>query len=93
MAAAAPATPGKVAVSGLKLTLARDGKAQVLQDDGTLPKARRCVSAYGIAQAHLHEAPDGTVTLVALLETVNNDGMHAGPNRRFMAVTRRLPRK
>lgn len=85
------ATPGKIAVAGLKFTLAIAGKSLVLQEDKSLPKARRCVSAYGIAEAYLHTAPDGSVTLATLIETVDNHDYHAGPNRRFMAVTRRLP--
>ena len=84
---------GKVAVAGLKLTLMLDGKTTVLQEDKKLPDARRCVSAYGIAEAHLHTAPDGAVTIAAMIETVDNHDYHAGPNRRFMAVTRRLPPK
>ena len=78
-----------VGTSGLpvdeRITVFPDGQFATLQ--------RPYNQVMGLAQAHLHEAPDGTVTLVALLETVDNDGMHAGPNRRFMAVTRRLPRK
>jgi hypothetical protein len=84
---------GAVDVAALKLTFMLDGKPLVLQEDKTLPRARRCVAAYGIAEAYLHTAPDRTVTLVALLETADKDDMHAGPNRRFMAVTRRLPPK
>lgn len=84
---------GKVAVAGLKLTLVLDGKPMVLQEDRKLPEARRCVSAYGIADTYLHAAPDGTVTIAAMIETVDNHDYHAGPNRRFIAVTRRLPPK
>lgn len=84
---------GQVAVAGLKLTLTLDGKPVVLQEDKKLPDARRCVSAYGIAEAHVHAASDGTVTIAAIIETVDNHDYHAGPNRRFMAVTRRLPPK
>jgi hypothetical protein len=35
---------------------------------------------------------DGAQTLAVLLETVDAHDFHAGPNRRFMAVTKRLPR-
>ena len=84
---------GKVAVAGLKLTLMLDGKPTILQEDSKLPESRRCVSGYGIAEAYLHTAPDGAVTLVAMIETVDNHDYHAGPNRRFMAVTRRLAPK
>ena len=75
----------------LRLTL--DGKPTILQEDRKLPEARRCVSGYGIAEAYLHAAPDGAVTIAAIIETVDNHDYHAGPNRRFMAVTRRLAPK
>jgi hypothetical protein len=84
---------GKVAVAGLKLTLTLDGKPTVLQEDRKLPETRRCVSGYGIAEAYLHTAPDGAVTIAAIIEAVDNHDYHAGPNRRFIAVTRRLPPK
>ena len=84
---------GKVAVAGIKLTLTLDGKPTILQEDRKLPEARRCVSGYGIAETYLHAAPDGAVTIAAIIETVDNHDYHAGPNRRFMAVTRRLAPK
>lgn len=84
---------GKVKVAGLKLTLTLDGKPILLQEDKKLPAARRCVSGYGIAEAYLHAAPDGAVTIAAIVETIDNHDYHAGPNRRFMAVTRRLAPK
>jgi predicted secreted protein len=69
-----------------------DGTAPItLQQDKQLPKRRRCVTAYGIADVYHHQAKDGTQTLAVLVETVDADGFHAGPNRRFMAVTARLP--
>jgi predicted secreted protein len=86
-------TFGNVIVQGLTLTLTLDGGAStVLQTDKRLPKSRRCVTEYGIAEAFLHEAADGAQTLAVLLETVDAHDFHAGPNRRFMAVTKRLPR-
>lgn len=79
---------------GLKLTLAVAGQpAIVMQDDKALPKSRGCAHDYGIAEAWLHKAPDGTVTLAALVEYSDNQDYHAGPNRRFMAVTKRLARR
>jgi hypothetical protein len=85
---------GKARVAGLRLTLELEGAAQaVLQDDKTLPNGRRCAEAYGVAEAHLHTAPDGTITLAALIEYADNQNFHAGPNRRFLAVTKRLARK
>ena len=84
---------GSVIVQGVTLTLSLDGgEPIVLQSDKRLPKSRRCVTEYGIAEAWLHEAADGTQTLAVLLETVDAHEFHAGPNRRFMAVTKRLPR-
>jgi predicted secreted protein len=86
-------TFGDVIVQGLTLTLTLDdGASTILQMDKRLPKSRRCVTEYGIAEAWMHEAPDGTQTLAVLIETVDAHEFHAGPNRRFMAVTKRLPR-
>jgi predicted secreted protein len=87
------ATYGNVIVQGVTLTLSLDGgEPMVLQADKRLPKNRRCVTAYGIAEAWLHEAADGVQTLAVLLETVDAHEFHAGPNRRFTTVTKRLPR-
>lgn len=77
---------------GLKLTLSIAGQPPVvMQDDKALPRSRECAQDYGIAEAWLHKAPDGAVTLAALVEYSDNQGYHAGPNRRFMAVTKKLP--
>lgn len=85
---------GKAKAAGFRLTLDVEGQAQaVLQDDKTLPNGRRCAEAYGIAEAHVLTAPDGTITLAALIEYADNQNFHAGPNRRFLAVTRRIARK
>lgn len=84
-------TAGRAKVAGLKLTMSLDGGAPVtLQQDKTLPMSRRCAADYGIAEAYLYATPDGTVTLAVLIEYADNHDYHAGPNRRFMAVTRRL---
>lgn len=84
---------GKAKAAGLKLTLDLEGAAQtVLQDDKSLPASRRCAAEYGIAEAHLKTGPDGTVTLAALVEYADNHDYHAGPNRRFMGVTKHLPK-
>ncbi len=86
-------TFGDVIVQGLTLTLTvDDGGSTILQTDKRLPKNRRCVTEYGIAEVWLHEAADGAQTLAVLLETVDAHEFHAGPNRRFMAVTKRLAR-
>lgn len=87
------ARAGRAKVAGMSLTLSLDGGTPVtLQHDKTLPKSRRCAADYGIAEAYLYAAPDDTVTLAALIEYADNDGFHAGPNRRFLAVTKRLPK-
>jgi len=86
-------TPGKSQGYGMKLTLKIAGSAPIiLQHDKALPKSRRCAASYGIAEAYLHKAPDGTLTLAALIEYSDNHDHHAGSNRRFMAVTKRLPK-
>lgn len=86
-------TFGDVIVAGLTLTLAFEGgEPMTLQADKRLPKSRRCVTEYGIAEAYLHKVADGIQTLAVLLETVDAHQFHAGPNRRFMAVTKRLPK-
>ena len=85
-------TYGDVIVTGMTLTLTIDGgPPMVLNDDSRLPKNRRCVTAYGIAEIYHHQAKDGAQTLAVLIETVDAHEFHAGPNRRLMAVTRRLP--
>jgi predicted secreted protein len=87
-------TPARAKAAGLRLTLEVAGQPpSVMQDDKTLPKGRRCAAAYGIAEAHLFNAPDGTVTLAALVEFADNHDYHAGPNRRFLAVTKRIARQ
>jgi hypothetical protein len=48
------------------------------------------VRAELLKKAWLHEAADGTPTLAVLIETVDAHEFHAGPNRRFMAVTKQL---
>jgi predicted secreted protein len=86
-------TPGKAKGFGAKLTLTIAGGAPItLQHDKTLPKSRRCAFEYGIADAYLHKASDGAITLAALIEYSDNHDYHAGPNRRFMAVTKLLPK-
>lgn len=88
------ATAGKAMGHGLTLTLDVAGSPPLtLQRDKALPKARECAEAYGIAEAFWHKAPDGTLTLVAMVEYADNKDYHAGPNRRFMAVTKRLAPK
>jgi predicted secreted protein len=84
----------EVATAGVMLKLSIDGAApKTLAQDTKLPPARRCVSGYGLAEVLHHQAKDGAQTLAVLLEMVDHADYHAGPNRRFMAVTTRLPRR
>ncbi len=65
-------TYGSVIVTGMTLQLSIDGTAPItLQQDKQLPKRRRCVTAYGIADVYHHHAKDGTQTLAVLIETVD----------------------
>jgi predicted secreted protein len=84
----------EVAAAGVTLKLSIDGAApKTLAQDHKLPAARRCVSGYGIAEILHHQGKDGAQTLAVVLEMVDHANYHAGPNRRFMAVTTRLPRR
>lgn len=85
-------TAGRAKIVGLQLSMQLGGATTLLQEDAALPRSRRCAHAYGIAEAWLHRAPDGGLTLAVLVEYADNDGYHAGPNRRFLAVTRKLPK-
>lgn len=82
---------GPVEVHGLTLRLVRAGNAGiVLQQDRRLPRSRRCAVNYGIAEAWwLADGPNGG-TLAVIVEYSDAEDYHAGPNRRFLAVTRRL---
>jgi predicted secreted protein len=85
------ATPAKAMGYGLTLTMTSPGIAPTtLLRDEALPASRRCAADYGIAEAYLYSAPGGAITLAVLVEVIDNADYHAGPNRRFMAVTRRL---
>jgi predicted secreted protein len=84
----------EIASAGVRLQLSINGAAlETLAQDTKLPAARRCVAGYGIAEILHHAAHDGAQTLAVLLEMVDHADYHAGPNRRFMAVTTRLPRR
>jgi predicted secreted protein len=71
-----------------RLTLERNGRSIVLQDDKTIPASRHCVSGYGIAQVQTFDRPDGKVTLAVLLG-MKRRGFE-GEDRVFLAVTRVL---
>lgn len=83
---------GDARVTGFKLAMRLGGADTVLHGDAALPRSRRCAQAYGLAEAWLHQVPDGALTLAVIVEYADNDGYHAGPNRRFLAVTKKLPK-
>ena len=85
------AMDGPLDVAGLSLGLVRDGRPDlVLQQDRKLPASRRCALHYGIAEAWWLADAAGGGTLAVIIEYADGDDYHAGPNRRFMAVTRRF---
>ena len=82
---------GKAMGYGLTLTMAENGTPPItLHQDRKLPNSRRCAADYGIAEAYLYRARNGSVTLAVLIEVEDNADYHAGPNRRFMVVTRQM---
>ena len=81
---------GEAPVAGYTLKMMLKGETIVLHGDQKLPAARRCAGEYGLAEAWLHRAKDGEKTLAVIVEFTDFNGFHAGPNRRFMAVTKRL---
>jgi predicted secreted protein len=76
--------------AAFRLTLERNGRSVVLQEDKTIPASRHCVSSYGIAQVQTFDRPDGKVTLAVLLG-MKRRGFE-GEDRVFLAVTRVLDR-
>ena len=73
-----------------RLTLERNGRSIVLQDDKSIPASRHCVSSYGISEVQAFDRPDGKVTLAVLLGMKRRG--HEGEDRVFLAVTRVLER-
>ena len=73
-----------------RLTLERNGRSVVLQDDKSIPASRHCVSGYGISEVQAFDRPDGKVTLAVLLG-MKRRGFE-GEDRVFLAVTRVLER-
>jgi predicted secreted protein len=81
---------GEAPVAGYTLRLMLGGETLVLHSDQKLPAARRCAGAYGLAEAYVHKARDGERTLAVIVGFTDFHDFHAGPNRRLMAVTKRL---
>lgn len=78
-------------ILGYELTLAVAGQQpEVIAPNARVPLSRGCPGGYGIAEAHLHTAENGIVTLVVLLEYADHEDGHLGPNRRFLAAPHRL---
>ena len=77
-------------LKGFTLTMTPvDETPIVLQDDKTLPESRGCALGYAIADILRHES-GGKITYAVLLH-VQTVG-YEGPDGRFLAVTRRLPK-
>jgi predicted secreted protein len=83
-------SPTRFDVFGYALSLEIGGETRMIHADRAVPRSRGCPSGYGIVEAHLHRTGDGSTTLVVVLEYADNDGGHAGANRRFLAVAARL---
>src|SRR5262249_25665717 len=75
---------------GLVLTLERKSKRIEMTRDTRVPKSRGCVSAYGFAEVHALRLPGGHTALAVMLHYFAQG--FEGPDRRFMAVTARIPR-
>jgi predicted secreted protein len=76
-------------MKGFTLTMTHEGANPViLSDDEKLPDSRGCALGYGIADIFSHES--GGETTYAILLHMPTIGFE-GPDRRFIAVTHRLP--
>lgn len=76
--------------AGLVLTLERKSKRTELNRDRNVPKSRGCVNAYGIAEVHALRLPGGQMALAAVLQYFAQG--FEGPDRRFIAVTAKIPK-
>ncbi len=72
--------------AAFRLTLRYGAKTVVLNDDKTIPVSRRCVTGYGLIEAHAFDRPDGKVTLAVVLGMAPRG--FEGQDRVFLAVTR-----
>lgn len=76
--------------AGFALTLERKGGPTIhLSRDQTIPTARGCPDHYGLAEVHALRLPDGGTALAVLIQYFYL-ASH-GPDRRFLAVTGRVP--
>ena len=82
---------GRGAGPGYALTLQdlATGQAVLLHRDAGVPRSRGCPIDYGISVAVL--AASGDASVLAVLVSLFRQGFE-GPDRRFLAVTGRLPR-
>lgn len=77
-------------IKGFQLTAQRDGAAAIkLHRDTSLPKSRGCPLRYAISDIITRE-PESGGRVFAVLISVYSLGFE-GPDRRFLAVTKRLP--
>lgn len=78
-------TPAK----GFRLSAQKDGAAPLkLHEDTSIPKSRNCPLRYAISDVVAYE-PDGGARVIAVLVSVFSLGFE-GPDRRFLAVTKRF---
>lgn len=75
--------------NGFGLTLERKGRPTIhLRRDQTIPESRGCPEKYGIAEAHAHPLPDGSMALAVIIQYFYT--AFEGPDRRFIVVTGRV---
>lgn len=74
---------------GFRLMAQKEGGEPLkLHEDASIPKSRGCPLRYAISDIVAYE-PDGGATVVAVLVSVFAHGFE-GPDRRFLAVTKRF---
>lgn len=77
-------------IKGFRLTARRDGQPpRTLHTDTALPKSRGCALRYAISDIVIHER-NGGPNVFAVLVSIFSHGFE-GPDRRFLAITARLP--
>jgi predicted secreted protein len=78
-------------VKGFALALDRPGRGpEILHRDVAIPRSRGCPDRYGLAAAYAMRMPDGATALAVLVQYFYV--AFEGHNRRFLAVTARIPR-
>lgn len=74
---------------GFRLYVQRQGSTPLkLHEDTSIPKSRGCPLSYAISDVVAYE-PDGGSRVIAVLVSVFSHGFE-GPDRRFLAVTKRF---